>query len=290
MSEISVRSLHPALGAEILGFEPRQPLDDDTISLLRSTFDDRGVLVFRDLDIDEDMQRYLVYTLINEEVPPPDDSVEKAPWIVSNKTERMAAAPYGRLLFHCDTMWARRLERILSLYGLQVEPPTAPTLFVSMGDALDRLPSDLRSRLDGLQARHGFENRYPNRGGDDDVTDTYFEDSRSMVRDLVLTHPRTGRELLYASQQATIEIVGLPPEENEALLAELFTYQYEPSAILEHEWRDQDLVVWDNIAVQHGRGNVTLEGPERTLRKVGGPMKYDANEVLIPTYSKVAGD
>ena len=289
MVDLAVRSLHPALGAEVEGFEPRRPLDQDAIGLLRAAFDDNGVLVFRDLDIDEDMQRSIVFALIGEEVPAPDNSEEKVPWIVSNRTEHVAAAPYGRLLFHCDTMWARRFEQILSLYGLEVEEPTAATMFVSMGNAWDRLPDDLRARVEDLEARHGFDHRYPNRGGDEDVTDTYFEDSRSMVRPVVLSHPRTGRVLLYVSQQATIEILGLPEEQNETLLAELFTYLYDPSAILRHEWRKGDLVVWDNVAVQHGRGNVTLEGPERTLRKVGGPMSFDPNEVLIPTYSKVAG-
>ena len=290
MADLTVRSLHPALGAEVQGFEPGRSLDDETTGLLRAAFDERGVLVFRDLDIDEDVQRSIVFTLIGEEVPVADDAGKKAPWMISNRTEHVAAAPYGRLLFHCDTMWARNFERILSLYGLEVEEPTAATMFVSMGNAWDRLPDDVRARLGDLEARHGFDHRYPNRGGDEDVTDTYFEDSRSMVRPVVLVHPRTGRVLLYVSQQATIEILGLPEEENEALLAELFTYLYEPSAILQHEWRKGDLVVWDNVAVQHARGNVTLEDPERTLRKVGGPMSFDPNEVLVPTYSKVAGN
>jgi hypothetical protein len=42
--------------------------------------------------------------------------------------------------------------------------------------------------------------------------------------------------------------------------------------VLDHEWRRGDLVVWDNLAVQHARGNVEIEGPERTLRKVIGPV------------------
>jgi taurine dioxygenase len=276
------------MGAEVEGFEPGMPLDEDTIGEMRAAFDDRSVLVFRNLDIDEDMQRFIVFSLIGEEVPASLKSSDKKPRIVSNKTEH-GAAPYGRLLFHCDTMWARRFEPILSLYGVEVEGPTAPTTFASMGDAWDRLPDQLRTRIAGLEARHGFDHQYPNRGGDEDVIDTYYEHSRSMVRPVVLAHPRTGRMTLYVSQQATIEILGLSGDENEALLEELFGYLYDPSAILAHEWRKGDLIVWDNVAVQHGRGNVTLEGPERTLRKVGGPINLDPDEMLMPVFSKVAG-
>jgi taurine dioxygenase len=89
------------------------------------------------------------------------------------------------------------------------------------------------------------------------------------------------------SQQATIEILGLTAEENEALLAELFSYLYEPRHVLEHEWRTGDLVIWDNVAAQHGRNTVQLQGPVRTLRKVTGPMNLDPDEVLLPFYSKV---
>lgn len=288
MDKLTVRPLHPALGAEIEGFEPRRPLDDETIAQLRAAFDDRGVLVFRNLDIDEDMQRYIVFSIIGEEVPPSFNSVGKRPRIVSNKMED-GAAPYGRLLFHCDNMWARRFEPILSLYGLKVELPTAPTTFISMGDAWDRLPEALRTRVAGLEARHGFDHKYPNRGGDENVIDSYFDESRSMVRPVVFAHPRTGRTLLYISQQATIEILGLPEAENEALLAELFSYLYPPSAVLEHAWRQDDLVVWDNVATQHGRGIVSLDGPERSFRKVGGPLNLDPDEISMPAFSKVAG-
>jgi taurine dioxygenase len=288
MAKLTIRALHPALGAEVEDFEPRRPLDDETVGGLREALDDRGVLVFRNLDINEDMQRYLVFTLIGEEAPAPTGTDKKKPRIVSNKLDD-GAAPYGRLLFHCDTMWARHLEPILSLYGLRVEGPTAPTTFVSMGDAWDRLPDHFRSRLEGLEGRHGFDHKYPNRGGDQDVIDTYYEGSRSMVRPVFFPHPRTGRTILYVSQQATIEIVGLPEAENEALLSELFGYLYAPEAVLSHEWREGDLVIWDNIGVQHGRGNVSLDDPERSLRKVGGPLNLDPDEMVMPVFSKVTG-
>ncbi len=284
MSQVKVRALSPAMGAEIEGFDPKKGLDDDDVlAQLRAAFDDRSVLLFRNLDIDEDTQRLIVFTLIGEKVPVAQGPVK--PRVVSNKMED-GAAPYGRLLFHCDNMWARRFEPIISLYGARIEQPAAPTTFASMGDAWDRLPEELRHRLAGLEARHGFDHQYPNRGGDDDVIDTYYDESRSMVRPVILQHPRTGRTLLYVSQQATMEILGLSEDENEALLYELFGYLYDPSVVLEHPWREGDLVIWDNIAAQHGRGNVTLDGPERSLRKVGGPMNLDPDEISMPIFSK----
>jgi alpha-ketoglutarate-dependent taurine dioxygenase len=50
------------------------------------------------------------------------------------------------------------------------------------------------------------------------------------------------------------------------------------------EWHERDFVIWDNLATQHARGNVTTDGPARTLRKVGTPVpKLSADQ--IPTFS-----
>ncbi len=82
--------------------------------------------------------------------------------------------------------------------------------------------------------------------------------------------------------------MGLSPAENEELLEELFTHLYAPEHQLVHGWFQNDLVVWDNIAVQHARGPVALDGPERTLRKITGPISLDPDELegLAPVHEK----
>lgn len=289
MAELMISALHPAVGARVEGMDAASLIDDDVVARLRATFDAHGVLVFPDLEITEAQQRQLVFALIQEPLPAEGDPSMEQTLHVSNREER-SAAPYGRLLFHCDNMWARTPQPAISLYGLRVVPPGAPTEFASMVHAWDTLPADLRERVIGLEARHGFEGSYPNRGGDDDVTDTDFGLSRSVVRPVAFRHPRTGKTMLYVSQQATIEVLGVTADENEALLAELFAHLYQPSAVMVHDWQERDLVVWDNIAVQHARGKVALDGPERTLRKVFGPTNLDPDELLFPNYSKVSGE
>jgi alpha-ketoglutarate-dependent taurine dioxygenase len=285
MSELKVRELSPAFGAEIEGLDPKIPLDEATVQQLRHLFDERSVLVFRDLDIDEEFQRYLVFALIGQE-PPAVSPTGPEPFLVSNRAEN-GGAPYGRLLFHCDTMWADVQQPNLSLYGVEVGQPSVPTMFASMVDGWDRLPDELRARVAGLEARHGHEDKYPNRGGDDDVIDAHYDTPQSTVKPVAFPHPTTGRMVLYVSQQVTIEILGLEPDENEELLQQLFDVLYDDSHIVRHDWRTGDLVVWDNRAVQHARGNVNLDGPERTLRKVTGPLHLSASEKARPTFSKI---
>jgi len=42
---------------------------------------------------------------------------------------------------------------------------------------------------------------------------------------------------------------------------------YQPETVYAHEWREGDLVIWDNIALQHARAQV-LPDTRRTLRRV----------------------
>jgi taurine dioxygenase len=288
---LSIRGLHPTTGVEVRGLQPDRPLDDATLASLRELFDRSSVLVFPDLDIDEDFQRYLVYSIIGASVPPPGEGPEQAnrggPMLVSNKEEG-GAAPYGRLLFHCDTMWSEDPIDLLSLYGVEVSAPSVPTLFANMLHAWETLPGDLRARVEPLRARQGFEHRYANRGGDDDVIDTYYEESRWTITPVGRPHPRNGRTALFVSQQVTLDLVDVPPDENEEILEALFEHLYAPANVLTHEWRNGDLVIWDNLAVQHARGNVNLDGPERTLRKVFGPMSDRGTLKLRPKFSKIS--
>jgi alpha-ketoglutarate-dependent taurine dioxygenase len=293
MADLQVRELHPGFGAEITGLRPEIPLDDDTTRQLRDLFDERGLLVFPDLDIDPAFQRYLAHLLIGQEPPAesppvktPDGATRREFMFVSNK-EPGGGAPYGRLLFHLDMMWSERPHQALSLYGVDVEQPNVPTMFVSMGHGWDTLPDDLRNRVDGLHAVHGHDATYPNRGGDDDVIDSVFDQPKKTTTLVAHPHPRTGRTMLYVSQQVTLEIEELSPEENEELLEALFAHLYDPARVVEHNWRNGDLVIWDNQAIQHARPNVRTDAAVRTLRKVFAPIPEPLDPKLQPRFSKV---
>ena len=51
------------------------------------------------------------------------------------------------------------------------------------------------------------------------------------------------------------------------MLHRLFAVLYNPSNVVRHDWRAGDLVVWETVALQHGRPAVSGPG-ERTLRRV----------------------
>ncbi len=290
MTELQLRELTPAFGTEIIGLDAAATLaDTSTCAMLQQQFDTRGVLVFRDLDIDEVTQANLLRMLIRMDPLGPDETPSGRPggetFFVSNKEEK-GGAPYGRLLYHSDMMWSDHTFQILSLYAVEVAPPVAPTLFASGVYAWATLPDDLRERVASLSAIQGHaEQERARAGGDPDVLVSTFDNARMRTTPIGYTHPRTGETILYVSQQQTQEIAGLDNAESEALLEELFSHLYRDEFLYTHEWRNGDLAAWDNIAVQHARPNVALEGPVRTLRKVFAPIPPRSAKPTPPRFA-----
>jgi len=275
MNEIKTCKLTSAFGLEVAGVDPRTPLDANTRATLRNLFDESGLLLFRDMADDLRFQTYLSEILMGKEVSDPDALALIERCYVSNQ-EPDGAAPFGRLLYHSDQMWSPtdRVD-VLSLYGKKVEQPATPTLFVSAVDAWDTLPEDLRSRVKGRVALQRYDvDTYKKRAaGDPDVlVSTYGAGDAFVTTPIAYPHPRTGRTILYVCQQTTQKIEGVSAEESDRLIDALLDHMYAPGKEFAHHWRQGDLVIWDNLTLQHARPNVATGGPVRTLRKTLAPL------------------
>jgi alpha-ketoglutarate-dependent taurine dioxygenase len=66
-------------------------------------------------------------------------------------------------------------------------------------------------------------------------------------------HPEAGRRFLYLGRRRHAYIEGLPLEESEALLDEIWTYATADAQTWYHRWRPNDLLIWDNRCTMHRR-------------------------------------
>jgi alpha-ketoglutarate-dependent 2,4-dichlorophenoxyacetate dioxygenase len=67
---------------------------------------------------------------------------------------------------------------------------------------------------------------------------------------LVRANPVNGRKALFIGAHAS-HIEGMPLAEGRALLAALLEAASPPDAVLSHEWRAGDVIVWDNRCILH---------------------------------------
>ena len=187
--------------------------------------------------------------------------------LVSNLTEDGLGT--FELAFHHDLAHVATPLSGLSLYALEVGADQPPTRFANGRLAYEQLTPVIRERLVGLQGL--FAANYTTTS-DEAASARTVRDSLDptwprTVHPVVVPHPVTGENCVYVNEMMTVEILGLDRGEGDALLDLLFDRLYDPANIYEHHWKVGDLVVWDNLAVQHGRRNVRA-GVPRTLRRV----------------------
>ena len=65
--------------------------------------------------------------------------------------------------------------------------------------------------------------------------------------------PATGRKALYLGRRRNAYILGLPLDESEALLDELWAQASRPEFTWGHEWQLGDTLIWDNRCLVHRR-------------------------------------
>lgn len=214
-----------------------------------------GLLVVRGLRLSHDQQAEFCRLFGPVSMTPYDS------FIVSN-VDANGHLGTRELLWHHDVPYLPSPYLAGCLHALRVDPDAVSTRFVSGYRALERLPAELRQRIAGLRALHVRERVYdrPNR-----LTDL-VEGDMCTVHDLVRTDPASGRQYLFINEPWTALIIGLSQADSDALHAELNRHQYAASEVYEHQWAVGDIVLWDNQALQHARGEAGTG--VRTLQRV----------------------
>lgn len=282
---LTISDLTPSFGAVVEGLDPGPSLATADERRLQQAFDERGLLVFRDLvALTPGYQNYLASTVIGlEDAAGEGEPDDDAAYFVSNRRAG-GGAPFGRLLFHSDMMWAEEPFQVLTLFALEVAEPAVPTTFTSATAKWASLPDDVRHRVATLHAVHVTGQQRRGDEDDGDLLRPERERVQSATKPIGHRHARTGQTILCVSEMMTERVAELPDAASEELLGDLFRHLYDPATTYTHEWRNGDLVMWDNLAIQHARGNVSVDGPARTLRKVIAPRVVLAARPESPTF------
>lgn len=242
----------PNFGREV-DFDLSVPLDDGQQQALRELLYGNGLLVFPNQALsDEDQTRVLGHfghVLLEE----------------GGHREISVDGNLGNcaLIFHSDLAFTPEPFKLLSLYAIDVDDGATSTLFASGSEALAKLPAELRRRAEAVEVATVIPPSQTERA----VTYETPEFLPQITGPAVLAHPVTGRPFLNIFEMQTSRVEGLPPAESEAFLQELFGYLYAPDNVHEHVWRKGDLVIWDNLALQHSRRDQRATA-RRRLRRI----------------------
>ena len=249
-----------ACGAVVRGVDLTQPLAKETVDEIRSAWLDHLVLVFPDQEMsDEDLERFTLYfgPFGDDPFIAPIDGHEH---IIAVQRAADETAPIFAESWHTDWSFQESPPSGTCLFGITIPPSGGDTLFSNQYLALEHMPSELRSRLEGRKAVHSARNAYAPDGmyGEADR-----ESGRSMTiiassdaeatqtHDVIRTHPETGQETLFGAAGYITGFEDMTDDEGWALLTELYRWQTRQEFQYRHKWRENMLVMWDNRCLLH---------------------------------------
>ena len=265
---IGLRQLSPALGAEIVGVDLREEIDDICASQMLDAWHRHIVILLRNQKLtEEDQVRFA------ERFGPPakihtKQFVQRHPavMLISNIREDgkpIGALPDGEMQFHSDQCHQELPAKASILYAIEVPSKGGDTVFANAYAAYETLSDDIKRCIAGRKAlnAYDYDSAATIRGAD------VADDAPSCWHPVVRTHPETGRKALYVNRLMTRRIDGMPPQESEQLLNLLFDHQEQPQFIYAHVWRPGDILMWDNRCALHARTDFS-PGERRLMRRV----------------------
>jgi alpha-ketoglutarate-dependent 2,4-dichlorophenoxyacetate dioxygenase len=261
----SIRPLTRDFAGELTGIDLREPLSETDIEAIEGGMDRYAVLIFRDQPLTDAQQVAFsrnfgeIELALGGNVTRPEDrrlAVELAD--VSNLTEtnevlspddRRGLFNIGNQLWHSDSSYRAVPAKYSLLSARQIPETGGNTEFADMRAAYEALDDETKAEIEDLICEHSLLH---SRGilGFTDFTDEERKTFTPVHQRLVRTHPVTGRKSLFLSSHAGTIDGWLMPEAR-SLLRDLTEHATQPAFVHIHEWRQHDLVMWDNRQTMH---------------------------------------
>jgi alpha-ketoglutarate-dependent taurine dioxygenase len=165
----------------------------------------------------------------------------------------------SELVWHNDQSHRPMLKVISVLEAVDFDEVTVPTQFRDTYVAAETLPRETRAAIADRQGIY-FDPRMPPPGELPRAADA--------MHPLLLGHPHSARRALYVNDYVN-RVAGMDRSESDQLLRSLRRHLASNAPSYDHHWRSGDIVIWDNVGLQHRRDPIPV-GQRRHMRQHGG--------------------
>jgi len=244
-----LRSVTPAIGAEVHGLDLSQPLPDEVVGELRAALARHLVLFFPDQSLTPDQQaafgrRFGELTPAHPAIPSLEGHPEVLP--IDSADDRAA-------FWHTDVTYVQTPPMGSILYMVELPEVGGDTCWVSLQAAYDALSEPVRQMLDQLVAYHHdpfFAADIAAKGGFE-WDGKWIDKLYPAVHPVVRVHPETGRKGLFVNSQFTVMIDGMSRIESDGILDMLYRHCQRPEFCCRYRWKANSVAFWDNRATLH---------------------------------------
>src|ERR1700723_113071 len=296
---LTIESTGAVLGATARGIDLTQPLSERYRGQILLALGRYGVLRFPDQHLDLGaLKRFSEqFGEIQGPATRGRDPIQEYPEvdILSNLKEggEYIGSPDAGQDWHTDMTYREVPGFVNVLYGIRIPhrdgQPLGGTEFANMHRAYDALPAEIKTRLDGMTATHNIEKFWEHmRRAHNSPRPPMTEEQRRrrppVTHPVFLTHPITGRKVLYCNPGFAIRINELPEAESAAMLQYFYDHQLQDRFRYTHHWTENDLLVWDHIGTIH-RAIADYRPDEiRLMRR----CQVMATKVFDPEFTRMA--
>jgi taurine dioxygenase len=251
------------MGAEVTGIDLHRPLSDADFADILRALGRHCVLRFpNQLLSAEELRDFsarfgqLQTGLASSEPGVPEVS------ILSNvkRDGQYIGLPDAGQDWHTDMTYNRVPGFVNVLVGYEVPVRDGQVLgateFRDTAKAYDDLPDDLKRRLADAVATHDLNKYWEHMRREKGSTRAPLTEEQRRKRPPVqhpvfLTHPISGRKIIYVNPGFTDFIHGMDRAESDRILQQLFDHILQAKYAYVHRWRKHDLLLWDHLSSWH---------------------------------------
>jgi len=244
---LEVIDLTPRIGSEIR-------TDLDTLlsgaeaAAIREILEQRGVVVFRDLPLDDGQQVAFARTLGEIVASEGEGGIYKI--TLDKSVNERAKYLQGSLFWHVDGSLQPYPNLGALLRPIRLSATGGQTEFSNTYAAYEDLPKEEKAAIEQLRVVHSAERSQYYVTPEMSYEEIQFwQKTPGKSCPLVWVHRSGRRSLLLGSTCDYVE--GLSVEASRALLARLRDWATQPRFVYRHEWRLGDLLIWSNTGTMH---------------------------------------
>ncbi len=262
--KLAIKPLHPLFAAELTGIDLRQAATPELVAAIDQAMDKYAVLVVRDQRFDDDQQMAFARAMGPLEPTPAvvdqhlhrlkhrqmvDISNLDIDGSVIAADDRRRMFNFGNLLWHSDSSFKATPAKYSMLHARVIPPAGGETEFADMRAAYDALSDEQKALIEPLVCDHSLIYSRAQLGFEEFTPQEKVQFAPVPQR-LVRRHPGSGRRSIYLSAHIGT-IHGWPRPEAMVLIRELTEHATQRQFVYRHEWRVNDLVIWDNRCTMH---------------------------------------
>ena len=255
---LKLRKLSYPLGAEVCDVDVAKPMSEQSFGEIYRAFLDNGILLFRNQDITR--SQHIEFSrrfgeLDRHESLPRDRHPDHPELLMVTNEPKPDGSPsdtqYTGRQWHSDMSFttAPSLGSLLKSYA--VPEVGGDTLFANMVLAYDALSGGMKKLIANL---HGIHLSGTRKLANDNTGVERMQEQKKLnppvAQPVVRVHPETGRKALYIGEKVK-RFDGLTDEESRPLIDYLVRHATKPEFVYRHQWRKNDIVIWDNRCTMH---------------------------------------